>query len=1098
MLFVCSLFFFLTALLAQNKNTKDSQAEGLMSAKTFSGLKLRAIGPALTSGRIGDIAVHPWNYSTYFVAVASGGVWKTDNAGTTWQPVFDDQGSYSIGCVTIDPNTPMIVWVGTGENNSQRSVAYGDGVYKSLDGGKTWKNMGLKNSEHIGNIMVDPRNSEVVYVAAQGPLWSPGGDRGLYKTSHGGETWEQILKISENTGVSEVVFDPRDPDVLYASAYQRRRHVWTLINGGPESAIYKSTDGGSNWRKLENGLPKEDLGRIGLAVSPANPDVIYAIVEAANKAGGFFRSADRGENWTKQSDYVSESPQYYQEIICDPQDVNRVYSMDTWMHVTEDGGKTFRKVGEKFKHVDNHALWIEPENTDHLLAGCDGGVYESFDRGETWDFKANLPVTQFYKITVDNDAPFYNVYGGTQDNFTLGGPSRTTTVQGITNRDWFVTLGGDGFKPQVDPEDPNIIYSQYQYGGLTRFDKRSGELIDIQPQPGKGEDALRWNWDSALMISPFSHTRIYFAAQRIFRSDDRGNSWKAISPDLTRQIDRNQLEVMGKLWSVDAVAKNKSTSFYGNIVALAESPLQEGLIYAGTDDGLVQVTENGGGNGEAANWRKIDKFPGVPDMSYVNCLFASQHDANTLYAAFNNHKRGDFKPYLLKSADRGKSWQSITGNLPERGSTYAFAEDHQNPNLLFAGTEFGLFFTVDGGKNWIQLKGGMPVIAVRDIVIQKRENDLAVGTFGRGIYILDDYSLLRNISAQALEQEAALFPVKQTWMYIEGVPLGLPDKSFQGDSYFTAPNPPFGAVFTYYLKEEIKTKEKARRETEKNIEKENGRISYPGWEELREEAREEDPAMILTVTDGEGNVVRRLTGPVSAGFQRIAWDLRYPAADPTEINPPVTDNPFVSQPLGPLAMPGDYTVSLAKRVDGVETPLGSPQTFSVKPLGAATLATDDYAALLAFAQKTARLQRAVLGAEKAAAEAQTRIDHIKKALMDTPGADPALATEARSLEDRLKDLMADLTGDPVIRSHSEPDPPSIVERVQGVVYGHWTSTSAPTQTQRDAYQIAAEEFADVLAKLKSLIEVDLKNLEDKLENAGAPWTPGRVPEWKPE
>jgi photosystem II stability/assembly factor-like uncharacterized protein len=1087
------LMVFLFSLSAQNKNSKDSQTEGPMSTKTFTGLKLRSIGPALTSGRISDIAVFPGDRSSYFVAVACGGVWKTENSGTTWKPVFDEQGSYSIGCLTIDPQNPFVVWVGTGENNSQRSVGYGDGVYKSLDGSATWKNVGLKNSEHIGKIIIDPRNSDVVYVAAQGPLWSPGGDRGLYKTTDGGRTWQQILKISENTGVSDLVYDPRDPDVLYASAYQRRRHVWTLINGGPESALYKSTDGGKNWRKLENGLPKEDLGRIGLAVSPANPDVVYAIVEAANKAGGFFRSTDRGENWEKRSDYVSGSPQYYQEIICDPVDVNRVYSMDTWMQVTEDGGKTFRKVGEKFKHVDNHALWINPENTAYLLAGCDGGVYESFDRGATWHFKANLPVTQFYKISVDNDTPFYNVYGGTQDNFTLGGPSRTNTIQGISNRDWFVTLGGDGFEPQVDPEDPNIIYSQYQYGGLTRFDKRSGELVDIQPQPGKGEEALRWNWDSALLISPHSHTRIYFAANKIFRSDDRGDTWRAVSPDLTRRIDRNQLPVMGKVWSVDAVAKNKSTSYYGNIVALSESPLQEGLIYAGTDDGLLQVTENGG---EA--WRKIEKFSGVPDRSYVNSLLASRHDMNTVYAAFNNHKKGDFKPYLLKSVDRGKTWLSINGNLPERGSTYAFAEDHENPNLLFAGTEFGLFFTIDGGKNWIQLKGGLPTIAVRDIALQIRENDLVAGTFGRGFYILDDYTPLRLITPGMLEQEAALFPVKKTWMYIEAAPLGLPDKSFQGDSYFTAPNPPFGAVFTYYLKDEIKTKKKLRRETEEKIEKENGDIRYPDWEELRAEEREEVPAIILTVSDGEGNVVRRLSGPVAAGFQRIAWDLRYPAADPTDLTPPDTDNPFADQPIGPMAVPGTYSVSLAKRADGKVTPLGAPQTFEVIPLGAATLETGDYNALVAFQLKTARLQRAALGAEKAAAEAQTRLNHIKQALTDTPDAGPALAGEARSLETRLKDLLIKLSGDPLISAHSEPAPPSIVDRVQRVVYGHWASTSAPTKTHRDNYKIAAEEFAEVLENLRVLIEVDLKGLEDKMEQSGAPWTPGRVPQWKPE
>ena len=1074
---------FYSAALAGEKN---------MKSQIFNGLKFRSLGPALTSGRIIDLAVNPNDRAHYFVAAASGGVWVTHNAGITYQPVFDREGSYSIGCVALDPNNPHVVWVGTGENNSQRSVGYGDGVYKSLDGGKSWKNMGLRNSEHIGKIVIDPRQSEVVYVAAQGPLWKAGGDRGLYKTTDGGKTWKRVLYISENTGISDLVYDPRNPDVLYVAAYQRRRHVWTLINGGPESAIYKSTDGGESWRKITQGLPKVDLGRIGLAISPANPDVIYAIVEAAEGKGGFFRSTDRGESWEKRSAYVSRSPQYYQEIFCDPVDVDRIYSMDVWMQVSEDGGKTFQPLGEKYKHVDNHALWIDPQDPDYLLAGCDGGIYESYDRGKNWHFKANLPVTQFYKIAVDSAFPFYNVYGGTQDNFTLGGPSRTTSANGITNRDWFITLGGDGFQPVVDPEDPNIIYCQYQYGGLARFDRRSGERVYIQPQPGKDEAPLRWNWDSPLIISPHSHTRLYFAANKIFRSDDRGNSWVAISPDLTRQIDRNKLPVMGKIWSIDAVSKNRSTSFYGNIVALSESPLQEGLLYAGTDDGLIQVTEDGG-----KHWRRIAHFPGVPDTTYVNALLASQHSANTVYAAFNNHKRGDFQPYLLKSTDRGKSWKSVVGNLPQRGSIYTIAEDYRNPNLLFVGTEFGVFFTVDGGQHWTQLKGGLPTIAVRDLRIQKRENDLVVGTFGRGIYILDDYSPLRMLSADLLEREAVLFPVKKTYMYIQSNPLGQKDKSFQGASFFNTPNP-FGAVFTYYLKEEIPTRRKVRREKEKALEKAGKPVYYPSWAALKQELREEKPTTVLTVRDETGKVVRRLTGPVTAGFHRITWDLRYPPLTPVELKKHSGDNPFASSPSGPMVVPGTYTVSLAKMVDGKLIPLGEPRSFQTVPLGLATLPAKDKAAVLAFQQQTARLQRAVLGARRVTDEALRRIKYLKKAWENTPDADPQLRSRLHELENRLKDMLVELSGDPVKREYNEPAAPSIIQRVQSIVSGHWASTSAPTETQRQAYRIALEKFASLLPQLQKLIEQDLKQIENQMETLHAPWTPGRVPRWKPE
>ncbi|KPK63652.1 MAG: glycosyl hydrolase, partial [Gemmatimonas sp. SG8_38_2] len=810
-----------------------------LDSDLLSALELRSIGPAFMSGRIIDIAIDPVNRSTWYVAAASGNVWKTDNAGTTWKPIFDKYGSYSIGVVTLDPKNRFVVWVGTGENNSQRSVGYGDGVYKSPDGGKSFKHMGLKDSEHIGRILIDPRNSDVVYVAAQGPLWAPGGDRGLYKSTDGGDTWELVLEISENTGVTDVMFDPRNPDVLYAASYQRRRHVWTLIDGGPESGMYKSTDAGATWRQINKGLPSGDKGRIGIAISPILPDVLYAIVEATGEKGGFFRSADGGENWSKMSDYVSGSPQYYNEIYADPHKFDRIYSLDTYMMVSEDAGKTFTRLGESDKHVDNHALAFDPDDPNHLIIGSDGGLYETWDRGQNYYFFPNLPIAQFYKVALDYDTPFYYVYGGTQDNATQGGPSRTNNVNGIRNSDWFVTVFGDGFDPAVDPEDPNTVYSQWQYGGLIRYDRRTGNTLDIKPQPEKDGPPLRWNWDSALLISPHSHTRLYFGSQILFQSDDRGDTWRAISPDLTRNMDRNTLPVMGRVWSVDAVAKNRSTSFYGTIVAVSESPLVEGLLYAGTDDGLIQVSEDGGGN-----WRKIDGLPEVPAMTYVNDLEASLHDPNTVYAVLNNHKRGDFKPYVLKSTNRGGSWTSITGDLPERGSTYTIAEDHVNANLLFVGTEFGIFTTLDGGAEWIQLKGGMPTIAIRDLEIQRRENDLVAASFGRGFFILDDYSPLRELSEEMLQEEAKIFPIKTALWYIPARPLASEGKAFQGASFYVADNPPYGATFTYYLNEALKTREARRQAAEGKIAEEGGDVFYPAWEDLKAEDREEEPVVV--------------------------------------------------------------------------------------------------------------------------------------------------------------------------------------------------------------------------------------------------------------
>ena len=419
-------------------------------------------------------------------------------------------------------------------------------------------------------------------------------------------------------------------------------------------------------------------------------------------------------------------------------------------------GKTFVKTGETNKHVDNHCIWINPTNTDHWIVGCDGGIYETYDHATTWEYKANLPITQFYKVSIDYDTPFYNVFGGTQDNNSQGGPSRSINNAGILNADWYITVGGDGYETQVDPTNPNIIYAQWQYGGLIRYDRQSGERIGIKPQPGKGEAAYRWNWDSPLLISPHDPKTLFFCANKVFKTEDRGNSWKAISPDLTRQIDRNQLKVMGEIQSPDVVMKNKSTTIYGNIVAFDQSPINENLLYAGTDDGLVQVSENGGDT-----WSKKEAFPGVPDMTYVNMLWASQHDENVVYAAFNNHKKGDFKPYIMKSVDKGNTWTALQNDLPERGTVYSVAEDHVDPMLLFAGTEFGCYVSVNGGENWVKLGAGLPTICVRDMAIQKRENDLVLGTFGRGFYILDDYSPLRKLTKESLEEDAKIFPIKQ-------------------------------------------------------------------------------------------------------------------------------------------------------------------------------------------------------------------------------------------------------------------------------------------------------------------------------------------------
>ena len=616
----------------------QAPADSGPTSATISGLKFRSIGPALTSGRVVDIAVDPTNKKVWYIAAAAGGVWKTINGGTNFTPIFDSQGSFSIGTITVDPKNPNIVWVGSGENNAQRVVAYGDGIYMSIDGGRSWTNMGLKESEHIGRIVIDPRNSDVVYVAAQGPLWKKGGDRGLFKTTDGGKTWAKVLGPDDWTGANDIQLDPRNPDLLVATTWQRYRRVYVSVAGGPGSGVYRSTDAGKTWNKSQSGFPDVDLGRIGLAMSPANPSVIYAILEAADNKGGFFRSRDGGASWERMAGEQSGG-NYYSEIVADPKNVDRVYSLETINQVTDDGGKTFHRLGERNKHVDNHAIVIDPDDTQHLIIGCDGGVYESWDGGKNYRFMANLPISQYYRVVTDESKPFYRVFGGAQDNFSVGGPSRTRNDHGITNADWFITSGGDGFGSVVDPTDPNIVYAESQFGVLSRFNLRTGDVMGIQPSSGPNDPPERWGWDSPIFLSPFNHNRVYFASNRLFVSPDRGDSWKAVSGDLSRQIDRNRLKAMDRVQSVDAVAKNVSTTLFGIVLTIAESPLKEGVLFAGTDDGRISVSENAGGA-----WRSVDHYPGVPDTTPVFKVLPSQHDVNTVYAAFTTIKPATSSP----------------------------------------------------------------------------------------------------------------------------------------------------------------------------------------------------------------------------------------------------------------------------------------------------------------------------------------------------------------------------------------------------------------------------------------------------------------------
>jgi len=1062
-----------SAALAADDEMRGEQDRRLKS-ETFNGLELRAIGPALMSGRIADVAVDPVKPNTWYVAAGSGNLWKTANAGTTWQPIFENYDSYSIGCVSIDPNNRFTIWVGTGEAVGGRHVGFGDGVYKSLDGGGSFEKMGLEQSEHIAKILIDPRDSQVVYVAAQGPLWSAGGQRGLYKTTNGGADWQQVLAQGPYTGVTDVAFDPRDPDIVFAVTHQRHRTVAALIDGGPESGVFKSTDGGSSWRELTKGLPAQDKGKISIAVSSQKLDVMYATIELPGRTGGFWRSSNGGESWIKMSDYASAGtgPHYYQEIWADPHRFDVVYHANVRLGRTEDGGKSWREVESPSKHVDNHAVAFHPHDSDFLLVGCDGGLYRSYDFGETFQFCANLPLTQFYKLSIDNDYPFYHLVGGTQDNNTQYGPSRTNNESGIRNSDWRTTIGGDGHDCAIDPEDPNIIYCEAQQGFLRRYDRRTGTSIDIRPQPSQGEDALRFNWDSPILISPHSHTRLYFGSKRLHRSDDRGDSWTAISPDLSRNRDRFLLNMMGRVWSIDAVWDLLAMSQFGNITSIAESPLQAGLIYVGTDDGLIQVTENGGDS-----WRVIDRIYGIPEFSFVNDIKADLHDVNTVYAALDNHKSGDFKPYLLKSMDRGRTWTSLVGNLPDRHLVWRLVQDHVNEKLLFIGTEFGLFFTQDGGQHWIKLTGNVPTIPFRDLEIQQRENDLVGATFGRGFFVLDDYSPLRTVSEEQLAEEFTFFPIKDALLYVPARVLGG-EKGSQGDAFFTASNPSFGAIFTYYLPDALKTKKQTRHEREAATKNAGGDNPNPGFDVLKQEEREEDPLIMFTISDANGNVVNRVTGPTTAGFHRVAWNLRY-ASFTTEGG------------VGPLVAPGSYQVSVAKRIADVLTPVSEVQTVKVIPIGDPSLPVQDRNKVLEFQIQAGKLQAAVVGASRRLQETLDQLGPIKRAIRGSQHGALEQLEEARAIERRLLDARDRLTGDSTRENRRQTAPISIMDRAQSAYSGSLNSTYGPTKTHRQSHSIAADEYDELRSALVTLIDQDFARFKKKLDDAGVPWTAGR-------
>ena len=1049
----------------------EASAQTPLSNVDLSGLEWRNIGPAINSGRISDIAIHPDDPHVMYAGVGSGGVWKTTNAGTTWTPIFDDQASYSIGSLAIDPPAPDVIWVVSGENHGGRHLGFGDGIYRSTDGGGTWTNMGLRATEHLSTIIVHPDDSDVVFVAAQGPLWSSGGERGLYRTRDGGETWEKVLGEGPWTGVTDIVMDPRNPDRIYAATWDRHRTVAAYMGGGPGSGLWKTEDGGESWRELTTGLPTSNLGKIGLAISPQQPDIVYAAIETDRSTGGVYMSENRGESWRRMSDAVAggTGPHYYQELYASPHQFGRLYLVSNTTLYSDDHFATYQGIDNDRKHVDDHAIAFRPDDPDYIVFGTDGGIYETYDDMDTWRYVANLPLMQYYKIAVDDAEPFYNVFGGTQDNGSNGGPTRTAFDHGIRNADWFKTLGADGHDQATEPGNPDILYAETQQGGLHRVDRRTSEELPIQPQAREGEGYERFNWDAPIETSFHQPTRVYHASYRVWRSDDRGDSWTPISGDLTRSENRLELPIMGRVQSFDNPWDMGAMSNYNTVTSIGESPVDENVLWAGTDDGLLHVTEDGG-----ATWRRIEvgSLPGMPDRAFVNDIKADFHDRSTVYVALDNHKEGDFAPYLVRSSDMGRSWQSLAGDLPDRHLVWRVVQDHVDPDLLFAATEFGIFVTVDGGGEWIEIDTGLPTISFRDIVIQRDHEDVVAASFGRGIFVLDDYTPLREAAAQGLTAEATLFDTRPALWYI---PKEVSED--QGANEWTADNPPYGAVFTYHLRDGYLSREAERRRAEASV-AQGANVPFPGFDALEAEMREQGPWVQVVVRDASGSVVNRVDGPTSAGIHRVVWDLTMASRASVQPGDEGTDGEL-------WALPGSYSATLEVIEEGQARQLSGPMQFDVRPLYESAVARVSPTMIAAFRDDFVEAQSALDAAENLLEEQLETVAALHTALMRATSPDPGLVSRIEAARQELLALQERMDESEAMNEVGESGPPTPGDRLNAAEGGLET-THGPTAQHRLMLEVGLRELAPIGAEIERMAQQVVPALRAAVEAAGAP------------
>ena len=1065
----------------------------------ISHLEYREIGPALMGGRIADLAVVESKPQVFYIATGTGGVWKTVNHGTSWTPLFDDQPTSSIGDVTLDQSNPNLVWVGTGEPQNRQSSGWGNGVYRSTDAGNTWRHMGLEGTKHIGRILIHPRNPDVVYVAAVGDLWGPNEERGVFRTQDGGETWEKVLYIDEHTGAIDLAMDPGDPNTIFAAMYQRRRTGWGFNGGGPGSGLYRTFDGGDSWAELTEGLPEGDKGRIGVDVFRQDGNVVYALVEAEPRSAdqgfgggggggetknGLFRSLDRGDSWEKMSS-ANPRPMYYSQVRIDPSNVDRIYLLGGSLMVSDDGGRTFRNDGAEQIHVDHHALWIDPNDPDHLILGSDGGVTATWDGTAHWRMFDNLPLGQFYAIGYDMRDPYY-VCGGLQDNDAWCGPSNTRSFHGIRHQDWYETVYGDGFFTIVDPTDSTIVYSESQGGNMNRYDLVTGEKIPMRPITGPRADGdtaktYRYNWNSALQLSPHDPATVYLGANYLMRSRDRGMSWEEVGgADLTQQLDRKELEIMGVPGSEPAMSIHDGTSNYGNITAFAESPLAQGLLYVGTDDGNVQVSRDDG-----ATWTNVaDRIDGLPERTYVSRLEPSAHAEGRVYATFDGHRNGDYAAYVYVSEDYGQNWSRISEGLPDGWSVNVITEHHRAPNLLFAGNEVGLFVSVDRGEGWVQLKNNLPVVPVDDILVHPRDNDLLVGTHGRSFWILADVTPLEHLSEEMLAEAGRVFPSeRESIMWAE-----RGDWPFTGATY-SAPNPPRGARIRYYLRD-AQAAPMAEEEGEEGDG--NGAAGSAGAgagdqvgggepagsaggspSENGQDAGDDD-AFALTIADADGNHVRTLEAPGEAGINEVIWDWRFDApyeppggaeaGGPVGFGQPGT-------PQGPIVLPGVYTVTMEVAGDAYSS------TVEIQADPRRTMTRADRMARQDALMSLHTLAVPIYEAGRAIRSLEEQLDAAQELVEAADEAPEDLTEEMEAIREALEEIEDDVAE---------------ARRNAGVARAIQGSSTLPTEDHLWQVDRAWEVMAEVLDPLNALITSRVPALNAQLYAEGVRPKPGEA------